>query len=68
MMAYGRNLRAEYRHAALYVGKILRGARPADLPRERVTNRELVVNLKTANAIGLKVPQSVLVRADRVIE
>jgi putative ABC transport system substrate-binding protein len=68
LMAYGTNLREEYRRVAPYVGKILRGARPADLPIERITKVELVVNLKTANALGLKVPQSVLLRADRVIQ
>ena len=67
-MSYGPSVRNLFRRSAVNVDKIIKGANPADLPVEQPTKFELVINLKTAKALGLTVPESIVVRADKVIE
>ena len=68
LVAYGPSLSDHFRRVAAYADKILKGAKPADLPVEQPAQFELVVNMKTARAIGLSVPRSILLRANQIIE
>ena len=68
IISYATSLNDQWRRAARYVDKILKGAKPGDLPVEQPSKFELVINLKTAKALGLRIPQSILVRADEIVQ
>ena len=68
LILYGANMADQYRHAGIYVDKILRGAKPADLPVEQPTKIDLTINRRTARALGLKIPETLLERADLILD
>jgi putative ABC transport system substrate-binding protein len=68
LLSYAADLNTDFRHAAKFVDKILKGAKPADLPVEQPTKFELVINLKTAKMLGITIPQSLILRADEVVQ